>query len=318
MTIICLVSSVAVAITSLSTAQSARADRDVRFQVEQSSSQDAGDLVRQAQQKLRDGKPDEAVSILREAVHASPRSFAANSQLGIALDFTGNYAEARAQFTKAIELAATPQQKAQAQRSMAMSYAFEADCPDAAKYETPVYEMYLADKDFFDAGEVANELARVCLDAGNLAEAAKWYQTGHDVGLREPDIKPDRKDLWEFRWEHAQARIAARRGNKAEAERHIAAAKAILDRGTNPQQAQFFPYLVGYVALYTGDAGTALAELQKANQSDPFIVCLMGEAYEKLGQKEQAAAAYKKASTLSTAHNPPNAYARRLTRKKIS
>ena len=318
MTIIGLVSSVAVAITTLSTAQPAQGDRDVRLQVEPSSSQDPSELVRQAQQKLRDGKPDEAVSILRDAVHASPRSFAANNQLGIALDFTGNYAEARAQFTKAIELAATPQQKAQAQRSMAMSYAFEGDCADAAKYETPVYEMYLADKDFFDAGEVANELARVCLDAGNLAEAAKWYQTGHDVGLREPDIKPDRKDLWEFRWEHAQARIAARRGNKPEAERHVAAAKAILDRGTNPQQAQFFPYLVGYVALYTGDAGTALAELQKANQSDPFIVCLMGEAYERLGQREQAAAAYKKASTLSTAHNPPNAYARRLTRKKVS
>jgi hypothetical protein len=34
---------------------------------------------------------------------------------------------------------------------------------------------------------------------------------------KEPDIKPAQKDLWEFRWEHAQARIAARRGNPASA-----------------------------------------------------------------------------------------------------
>jgi hypothetical protein len=47
-------------------------------------------------------------------------------------------------------------------------------------------------------------------------------------GLKEPDIKPARQDLWNFRWEHAQARIAARRGDQAEAQKHVAAAKAIL------------------------------------------------------------------------------------------
>ena len=282
------------------------------------SPQDPADLLAQAQQRMRDGHPEEAVSTLRGAIHAQPRLFAAHNQLGVALDLIGSYPEARAQFSTAIDLASTPQQKAQAQRSMAMSYAFQGDCANAAKYETPVYEMYLADNAFFDAGEVANELARVCIDSGDLAAAAKWYRTGYDTGLREPDIKADRRDLWEFRWEHAQARIAARRGDKSEAVGHVAAAKAILDRGTNPQQAQFYPYLVGYVALYTGDPKTALAELQKANQSDPFIVCLIGEAYEKDGLKEQAIAAYRRASTLSTAHNPPNAYARAFAKKKLA
>ncbi len=278
----------------------------------------ASDLLRQGQQKMREGRPDEALAIFRQAVQASPRSFSANNQLGIAFDLTGDSQEARAAFTRAMNFAGSPQQKAQAQRSMAMSYAFESDCANAAKYEVPVYEMYLAEKDYYNAGEMADELARVCIDGGHLDEAAKWYQTGHDAGLREPDIKPDRRDLWEFRWEHAQARIAARRGNKAEAQKHVAAAKAILDKGTNPQQAQFFPYLAGYVALYTGDFKTALAELQQANQSDPFIVCLMGMTYEKLGEKAQAMDAYRKASTMSTAHNPPNAFARSYTRKILS
>ena len=282
-----------------------------------SSPQASSELLREGQQRMRDGKPDEAVAIFRRAVEASSQSFSANNQLGVALDLTGNYTEARAQFAKALELASTPQQKAQAQRSMAMSYAFEGDCANAAKFEAPVYEMHLAEKNFFDAGEVANELARVCLDAGSLDEAERWYRNGHDAGMREPDIKADRKDLWEFRWEHAQARIAARRGSKSEADRHVAAAKAVLDRGTNPQQMQFFPYLVGYVALYSGDASTAVAELQKANQSDPFILCLIGESYEKLGRRDEAAAYYRKALTVSTAHNPPSAYARRMTKKKL-
>ena len=277
----------------------------------------AADLVRQGQQKLREGKPDEALVIYRQALQVSPRSFVANNQAGVVLDLSGKYAEARTHFTKAMEVAASPQQKAQARRSMAMSYAFEGDCANAAKFEAPVYEMHLAEKNFFDAGEVANELARVCLDAASLDDAEKWYRNGHDAGMREPDIKADRRDLWEFRWEHVQARIAARRGNKSDADRHVAAAKAILDRGTNPQQMQFFPYLVGYVALYSGDASTAVAELQKANQSDPFILCLIGESYEKLGRRDEAATYYRKALTVSTAHNPPSAYARRVTKKKL-
>jgi Flp pilus assembly protein TadD len=279
--------------------------------------QGSTDLLREGQRRMRDGKPDEAVAIFRRAVQASPQSFPAHNQFGVALDLTGSYADARSQFTRALELATTPQQKAQAQRSMAMSYAFEGDCANAAKFEAPVFEMQLADRNFFDAGEVADELARVCLDSGNFDEAEKWYRSGRDAGLREPDITPDRRDLWDFRWEHAQARIAARRRNKPEADRHVAAAETILDRGTNPQQMQFFPYLVGYVALYTGDASTALSELQKANQSDPFILCLIGESYEKLGQRERATEYYGKAAKASTAHNPPNAYARAFTKKKL-
>ena len=199
------------------------------------------------------------------------------------MDLNGQYSEARKDFAKALEGATTAQAKAQAQRSLAVSYAFEGDCKNAVKYEGPLYETYLASKSFFEAGETADELARICIDAGDLDQAYQWYQKGHEAGLNEPEEK--QKDLWNFRWEHAQARIAARRGNQAEAQKHVEAAKAILDKGTNPQQAPFFPYLVGYVAFYGGDFKTALAEFQKANQNDPFILVMIAQTYEKLGDR---------------------------------
>src|ERR1700675_506004 len=111
-----------------------------------------------------------------------------------------------------------------------------------------VLDNYVSTKDTNQQGEMADEAARVCIDSGDLDTAYKWYKIGYDAGTKEPDIKPDRADLWNFRWEHAQARIAARRGDQAEAQKHVAAAKAILDKGTNPEQAPFFPYLKGYVA----------------------------------------------------------------------
>jgi len=276
----------------------------------------AADLLKQGQQRMREGKPDEALALYRKAAEASPASSQAHNQVGIALDLMGQYADARKSFAKAIETASTPQAKAQATRAMAMSYAFENNCKEAEKYETPLYEQYVNEKDFFNAGEIANELARVCLESSDVDTAAKWYQTGHDAGLREPDIKPDRKDLWEFRWEHAQARLAARRGDKVEAQKHVDAAKLILDKGTNPAQAPFFPYLTGYVAFYAGDYKTALSDLQAGNQNDPFILALIAQTYEKIGDDAQAKAYYRKVLAF-TAHNPTNAYARPLARKKV-
>jgi tetratricopeptide (TPR) repeat protein len=280
----------------------------------------AAELLKQGQQKLRDGKHDEALATYRAAIEkaspSTPTAVTAYVQAGVVLDLMGKYADARSQFTKAIENASAIEDKSRALRAMAMSYAFERNCDGVARYESQAYQAFLAANDFFNAGEVANELARACLESDSLDQAATWYRRGRDAGMKEPGMKPERKDLWEFRWEHAQARLAARRGQKAEAEKHVAAAKAVLDKGTNPEQASFFPYLVGYVAFYGGDNQAAVTELQKGNQNDPFIMCLMAQAYEKLGDKDKATEYYRKVLT-SNGHSPTNAYARPLAKEKL-
>src|SRR5439155_6819961 len=105
--------------------------------------------------------------------------------------------------------------------------------------------------------------------------AANWYKTGYETAMRKTDMKEVDKNLWAFRWAHAQARIAARRGQRDEAQKQVAAAKAALEKANNPDQAQFFPYLTGYVAFYNGDYKTAITELRKASQEDPFILMLL-------------------------------------------
>ena len=54
-------------------------------------------------------------------------------------------------------------------------------------------------------------------------------------------------------------------GIKPKRRKLVATAKNILDKGTNPEQAQFLPYLQGYVAFYAGDYRTSLEGLLKAN-----------------------------------------------------
>ncbi len=280
-------------------------------------SQQQPEFMRQGQQLLREGKLDDALALYRRTLEASPNSLPAHIAAGSVLDLQGRGEEGRKYFARGIEVADTPEHKAMAQRAMAMSYAFERNCKKTVEYEQQVFDIYGSEKNFFQQGEIADEAARVCIESGDLEAAYHWYQLGHDTGLKEPDIKPARQDLWEFRWEHAQARIAARRGNQAEAQKHIAAAKNVLDKGTNPEQAQFLPYLQGYVAFYAGDYRAALVELLKANQNDPFIQCMIGQTYQKLGEKHKAFEYYSKAST-AIAHNPAAAYAVPLARKNLT
>jgi len=275
------------------------------------------EFIRQGQQLMREGKLEEALALYRQTLQSQPLSLPGNIAAGNVLDLMGKGEEARKYFQKAIEVAEKPEQKASANRSMAMSYAFEGNCKKTVEYEQKVLDYFAAAKDFFQQGEIADEAARVCIDSGDWDTALHWYKVGHDTGLKEPDIKPARVDLWNFRWEHAQARIAARRGNLAESQDHITAAKAILDKGTNPEQAAFFPYLRGYVAFYGQDYKTAAEELSKANQNDPFIQCLLGQTYERLGEKDKAVESYRKAAA-TTAHNPPAAYAVPFAKKRLA
>ena len=97
----------------------------------------------------------------------------------------------------------------------------------------------------------------------------------------------------------------------------MAAAKAIFDKGTLPlAQSIYVPYLTGYVAFYLSDYKTALAELQKADQKDPFILALIAQTYEKLNDKVQAKEYWTKVLGIYS-HNPPNAFARPLAKKAM-
>jgi tetratricopeptide (TPR) repeat protein len=247
------------------------------------------------------------------------------------LDREGATAKARVIWQALIDSAADPAAKAQAQRGMALSYAFDGDCANTVKYEKQILaywgtrEQAEPQNAFYQEGEVADEAARICLDAGDVATAEQWYRTGYELGAKEPVPATHPRSLWEYRLAHALGRIAARRGDTLEARRQIAAARRILDGDSSmaAQQEQYYPYLVGYVALYTNDLSTADAQLTKAialrgNERDPFMHWLLAMTYEREGRKAEATAMYQRAYDLATGHNPPAAFVRPFVRKMLA
>ncbi len=246
------------------------------------------------------------------------------------LDLQGRTAEARGIFQRILDSTSDAARRAAVQRAVAISYAFDGDCGNTLKYEELVIGYWTTREQaepqnaFFQEGEMANEGARVCIDAGDLAAAERWYRRGTALGEKEPEPKTHPNSLWDYRLAHALGRLAARRGDVAEARHQIAAARRILDSDSAMARGQerFFPYLVGYVALYTNDLPTAQRELEKAialrgNERDPFMRCLLAMTYEKMGQRDRADALYREAYDLATAHNPPSAFVRPFVRKKL-
>lgn len=282
--------------------------------------------LQQATSLLREGKTPEALAAVQRELAENPTSGPAANLL----DTLGATAEARVIFQKRLDAAPDPAAQAAAQRALAMSFAFEGNSAAAVKAEQLVI-AYWATREtaepqnaFYQQGEMANEAARVCIDAGDLAAAEFWYQKGSELGLKEPEPKTHPQSLWDYRLAHALGRLAARRGDGAEAQRQIALARRILDGDPKMAEAQerFFPYLVGYVALYTNDLPTAEGALTKAmaikgNQNDPFLPCLLAMTYEKLDQADRATDFYRQAYDRATAHNPPAAFVRPYARKKL-
>jgi tetratricopeptide (TPR) repeat protein len=244
------------------------------------------------------------------------------------MDAEGDHAGARAIFEALIANAPDPAAKAAAQRRLAMSYGYDGNCAKVIELEEQVIAYWVTRREaepqnaHYQEGEMANEAARVCIDHGFLDEAERYYRRGTELGNREPAPRTHPQSLWDFRLAHALARIAARRGNAAEAARHVAEARRILDGDAEMAkgQEQYFPYLVGYVALFTNDLKTAeekFTATSGAMRNDPFQLVLLGMTYEKMGETAKATALFERAYAASTGSNPPNVYSRAFTKKKL-
>lgn len=242
------------------------------------------------------------------------------------MDVGGRHAEARAIYQSLIATAPDAAAKAAATRRLAMSYGYDANCAKVIELEEQVIAYWKTRREaepqnaHYQEGEMANEAARVCIDHGFLDEAERMYKRGTALGNAEPAPRTHPASLWAFREAHAMARVAARRGNAAEAKRWVGEARKALDSdpAMAKAQEQYFPYLVGYVALFTGDLATAQTEFTKtvtAMPNDPFQVVLLGMTHEKMGHADVARGFYQKAYDMATGSNPPAVYSRTFTKK---
>ena len=244
------------------------------------------------------------------------------------VDATGKHAEARAMYQALIATAPDAATRAASQRRLAMSYGYDANCAKVMELENQVIAYWATRRAaepqnaFNSEAEVANEAGRICIDNGFIKEAEKMYRRGYELANLEPSPRTHPKSLWDYRLAHALGRVAARRGNAVEAKKQVAEARRALDSDSvmAKSQEQYFPYLVGYVALFTNDLATAETEFTKTTKAmpnDPFQLVLLGMTHEKQGHAAVAKELYQKAYDMSTGATPPMIYSRTFTKGKL-
>jgi tetratricopeptide (TPR) repeat protein len=254
---------------------------------------DLAAAIKDAEALIDAGDVPAAVTALERAVAASPKSFDARLALGQALDLDGRYGAARRHLEEAIKLAPDDRRN-QALTILGISYAFEAKPDEAARYYQRVFDAHVQADNRGAASTTANALGRIYLESGNVKKAEEWYRTGYETARKVSNQSGTQLALAEMRWHNAMGRIEARRGDRAAAMTHAAEAKALLDKGGNDNQRPFYPYLLGYIAFYSKDYRTAIQELSSGDLEDPFVLGLIAQAHEKLGNREQAAEFYRK------------------------
>jgi hypothetical protein len=260
-----------------------------------------------------------AVALIVEQRHSA--SVQSRVSRAMHLDLAGNGVEARELWQQEIETAGSIPEKVRAMRAMAISWAFDRNCAKVSDCEQAAIGLLATKKresPFAEAG-VANEAGHLCLDAGSIDAASRWYAQGHALALRDPGLTADGEALCAFRLAHAEARIGARRGDGSLAKTKFAVAKTALDQmtpGLRMSQAPYLGALAGYVAFYLNDYNGAISEFKRVGPGDPFVACMLAQAYERVGDTGTAAVWYRDAAR-ADGHDVSTAYARPLARKKL-
>jgi tetratricopeptide (TPR) repeat protein len=264
--------------------------------------------IAEADKRLESGDVVGAIASLQRIVGASPKSFAARIALGRALDLDGRHADARRHLEEALKLA-SDDERSDALTTLGISYAFEARADEAARYYQRAFDADIQANDRAMAAGRANALGRIYLESGNLQKAEQWYTTGYETSRKIPELPADQAALWEMRRHNAFGRIEARRGNRAAANEHAAAVQKLLNTPGLENQRVFYPYLLGYIAFFAKEYKQAVDELLRGDQSDPFVLGLIAQSYQHLGDRAKAGEYFRKVMAVPL-HNINSAFSR--------
>jgi tetratricopeptide (TPR) repeat protein len=278
---------------------------------------DPEELVKQGRTLFSQGRHDEAERLYRQAITSNPRSFEAARALGILLNIKGQYPEARTHLERAVAVAPTPTVRHQAMQTLALSYAFEGKYDEVTREYERVRRQQLTDGDASGAAASARSLGRILLEAGDIANGRKWYEIGYQEWKPQSSQPESERLLWDLRWRHMQARIAAREGKIDEARKHLAEFEALMKkRGRLNEDNGIFRWVAGYVAFYAKDYDGAITQLTQGDVGDPFILDMIGKAYEAKGDLTNARQYYRRVME-SNVYNLQSAIARPHARAKL-
>jgi tetratricopeptide (TPR) repeat protein len=248
---------------------------------------------------MKMGRFDESIAMYRKALATDPHF--GNSHVGIAsnLMFQGQYQSARAELRKLYAAARNDADRRLALFSTAVTYADEGRLDQALaelQKEFAVAEK-ISDSAAMGADLVA--MGDIALEAGKSEVARGYYVHSLETQVRS-DLSPEVKENAKLNHHYNLGRVALASGDLAGAKEH---AKTFLDGAAaknNAGEIKLAHELAGAIALQEKQYDTALDELGRGNQQNPYTLYRLALAYQGKGDQAKASEYFKQAAEQNT------------------
>ena len=248
---------------------------------------------------LKMGRFDEAITQYNKAL--SVNSNFVNSHFGIAaaLTYQGKTAEALAELQKMTDKARTDGERRTALFGQTVV------AVDNGKFDQALGEVakqYAIAEKGNDPAAMTGDLqlkANILLEMGKADEAKKSYEqalkTTADSGLSQA-VK-DNAALFQH---YNLARVAIAKKDLATAKTETETFRKGTEAAKNANQLKQAHELAGRIALEEKNYDNAIAELGQANQQNPQVLYLLGQAYQGKGDAAKAKASFTKAAKFNS------------------
>lgn len=258
---------------------------------------------------LKMGKFKESIDNYAKALQQNPNFV--NSFLGTATDYNlmGEYDNARAALQKLMDIARNNGEKAAALFAMTVSYVMEGNYEKALECQNQQLELHKGDNDPAGIAGDLNIAGMIMLDMGKYDNAQKNFDESMQT-VQASTLGQEVKDNAKRIYLNNSARADLLKKNFEGAMAKSNELLELAQQTQNALQIKLAHELKGMIALAQKDYDSALAELNQANQLNPYNFYRMGLAYEGKGDKEKAKEYYAQAVNFNSLNDINLAFCR--------
>jgi tetratricopeptide (TPR) repeat protein len=248
---------------------------------------------------LKMGRFDEAITQYNKALAIEPNFLNSHFGIAAALAYQGKASEAQAELQKMTQKARTDGERRTALFGQ-MIVALDNGKFDQALAE--VDKQYALGEKNNDAAAMTGDLqlkGNILLEMGKFDDARKAYEQALKM-TADSSLSQAIKDNAALFHHYNLARVAVAKKDLATAKTETETFRKGSEAAKNANQLKQAHELDGRIALEEKNYDTAIAELGQANQQNPDVLYLLGQAYQGKGDAAKAKESFTKAAKFNS------------------
>jgi tetratricopeptide (TPR) repeat protein len=244
---------------------------------------------------MKMGRFDDSIKNYQKALSIDPNFIASYIGMGHDHLYMGHPEEARASFAKIGEVARNTGEKRAAHFWTASTYVYEGKTDEAVKEIKAESALAEAENDLASIAGDFTQIGDIEREAGHYDEALASYKESVTV-IEKAQVPEQVKEATRRNLIFEEGRVAALKNDLPTAKARSAEyAKQVAEK-KRPFEVRQQHELAGMIALAEKQNGTAVAELQQANQQDPRVLYMTSQALYASGKPAEGAKFANKAN----------------------